>query len=119
MNADTTTLINLLTERRGRWVTAKQLKVLSAHVGGRDSGWDRRYIADMADSAKGRIISTTKGYKLQEHARDEEILKAYGELTRKAENTGKRANDIISYYHRHRLQPAKTQSESEMQGQLL
>jgi len=104
---DMNLLLKIIHNSNGKWITAKEIRQV-AHGQAKASGsWHRRYIAELADLASGRIISTTHGYKIQDQATDKEIMESYHQLTDKAERTGKRASAIMAYYHNHRLRPAK------------
>ena len=91
-------LISILQHRKTNWTTYKKIRVYTQQY--RDKPWHRRYIADLAEESKGRIISTTHGYKLQDHATKQEILTSHRELMNKAKKTAERANKIIGYFHR-------------------
>ena len=70
-----------------------------------DKRWDRRHIAILADAADGRVIGTTKGYRLQDYATGEEIMPCYHQLADKSQSTGERATAVMRYYHKHKLAP--------------
>jgi len=96
--ADVTRLVSILI-KCGTWTPSAEIasRVAQLYPGTR---WDGRWISMVAQAAQGRILGTTKGYKVQDHATDDEIRACYHELTERAEQTAKRATDVISYYHR-------------------
>jgi len=83
------------------WTTAREITLLSASPESA-RGWNRRFIARLADLAGGRILSTTRGYKLASAATHDEVMRCYTELTKKAEDTGRRASAVLAWYHRQR-----------------
>ena len=102
LESDTALLVRVLYKHgENHWLTAKRIhQIVSYECGAK---WDRRYIAMLADAAKGRVIGTTKGYRLQDHASDSEIMGCYRQLADKADGIAKRAKCVMTYYHRGRL----------------
>ena len=101
LSLDAQTLIAILKSRGCMWSKYKN-HIIQDPRATTPSGspWDRRYVSSLAEECAGRIISTTHGYRLQEHTPKNMILESYRELSEKGKSTTKRANRVIEYFNR-------------------
>lgn len=100
LSDDARMLISILESRGAKWITYKDLSHDRRAVGASGSVWDRRYVAALAEECRGRVISTTHGYRLQECTPRNMILESYREISEKGKSTIRRANAVIEYFNR-------------------
>lgn len=84
---DARTLVGYL-GRKVLWVSSRCIE----HDLGRK--WDKRRIRAVAEDSEGRVVSGNSGYRLNEHAADEEIDEAVGRLESQAKKMLARAAAI-------------------------
>lgn len=105
LSPDAKTLLQILDERGERWTRYSTLVKDSraSHRTGRS--WHRRYVStlvsEIATKAGAAVLSTTRGFRLQNHTSRRDILQCHRELREKAHNTAKHANAVIVYFNRH------------------
>ncbi len=92
-------LFKILQATGARWANAKELLAhpLAKHDDGRR--WNRRHLALVAYSFRGRVISHAFGYRLQENTPRELILDAARYAWETGWSTVYRGNDVIQYFN--------------------
>lgn len=89
--SDEITAMTLLLRGRG-WVTRKLIE--------RATGWDEKFIRDVAHASEGRIISGNKGYKLFAECTPEEFSAARGRLKSQVDRMNERIIAMDKMWHR-------------------
>jgi len=98
IEADLDLFITILHERRA-WTLA-DVVAHDAHSRRPDSiRWHKRYVATLAEHAAGRVLGSSQGYKLQDHATDEEVREASARITDMITALQKRATEINRHFH--------------------
>lgn len=89
--ADIELLIEILGHSETQWVKANEISTATC--------WNDRKIRAIANAAKGKIISSDRGYKLLRHATTKEINECLGRLEHQANQMIARAVEIKRLYH--------------------